>query len=315
MHSITKESIIVWTTPWWGEIQIKYTTIDSWNPWKHILLQSWLHGWEVTHRIQKDIFSFSQQHLTAWKITFVPLANPLVRDQRMYFSTSGKFDRHTWKDTNHLFPGDPHGNIFQKTCHHLINIAQSCDLVIDLHTSRHSRPFSMVITEDQLRCVDQSWLRFNYLCTPFQKCYTDYLCTLWVNAFTIECGSHDTYNTAHAQEVVQALLHIIASYKMYEQHVLPQEDTSKDLINFTQTSSVYSEHSGIVTFHYAPWEYVDAWSVLCTISSLQDLETVSQIHAPYTWYLLKQHPSHIIRDGDVICEIIATNHIIAKDHT
>lgn len=300
---ITRHNEIIWYGWSWIAFDLSWYVIDSGQPWDRVAVQSGLHWWEVTHRIVKDIYERAKKNLKKGSIVIIPLANPMWWNQRLYFSTVGKFELHTGKDPNRLFPWDENGSIWERLCNVLIKIVDGSDLVLDLHTSRKSVPFCMIVNDRQLLLAQLMWLDFTYYCPIDIRCFTDYLTNIGTESFTVECGSHDNFNLENIEKVSDWIKNIL----VYKGMVDGNYKKSDNCQYFYGHKKIVTDVGWIINYIKNIWDRFYKGDLLFVITHPVNLEESKQVFAEEDWVVYKINPSHISWTGDELLAYIASD--------
>ncbi len=284
-----------------NETNIKTIEFDSNVSGKSIYIQSGLHGGEITYWIQERLHKILKSSLVRGRVTLCPCANPIAWQQRSYFYTHGKFDLYDGKDFNRNFAGDSNGSLSEQISHKLYNIASSHDLSIDLHTSRNSIPFSIFSNDELNDAILTLGLKYNYKHTPSQpQAFDDVLNANGYKAFTIECGSHDSYEEEHITEVTNAICRILKSYDMIDANVKPSNN--KPSI-FTQQILMRASNGCYITFNKKAGDDFKIDDLLYTEHYPSDF-SIKEIKAHEVGTIIKTVPTHIFASGDEVLHYV-----------
>lgn len=285
----------------WSNIQLTvYEYLPQWYKY-HVYLQSGMHGWEVTIRVLMQLM----QNIKNWKytdiwFTIVPLANPLARNQIVYYATLWKFSFIDWKDPNRSFPWQNNWSYAQRLAYTLSQISSNCDTIIDLHTSRDSIPFAIFHWED-LNLIQSLWMEYNHIVTAaeYMDSLTWYMHSQGKVAFTMECWSHDEYDEEKINDVVESL----DGYFLW----FPQNSKSSrrsDQSIFDSLTKVLSPVSWFVQYTVSPWDRFVKWDIIAEITKIDNVIESYKVCAPSSGILLKRKKSNIVRVWDEIFQFI-----------
>jgi predicted deacylase len=164
-----KEQYRIGESPSGLDITIFKHLFTSQKDGKTIYIQGGIHGGEITFWIFNELFKYLEQDTFTGKVILVPIANPIAWNQRIYFYNPGKFSFHNGKDWNRNFPGNKLGNLGERISATISKFVLDADLVIDLHTSRKSIPFTFTLSEKNLEITQRLKIKYNYLIDTDEK--------------------------------------------------------------------------------------------------------------------------------------------------
>lgn len=278
-----------------------------------IYIQGGTHGGEVTFLIFKLLNNFLLSN-TDWEgtVTLIPISQPISWNQKAYHTTAGKFSFSDGKDWNRSFPGNPDGSIADRCADMIFKEASRHDLVIDLHTSRVSKPFSIISREDLVSHCLKSGILPTYLAPKMTTNLPlpDAIDNFGKKGITIECGSHDTLDQQNSQLCFESILNLMRL-----------EGALKDLIKpkVNQGSFVYSKYftyfapmSGFVEFIKPLEKTAKKGEVLYLLHISDNLGETKEIVAEEDCMVMKYQASHIATVGDEVVTVVNLKDIIKK---
>ncbi len=288
-----------------SDIEIVYHKISHGKPGRKIYIQGGIHGGEVTIWIFERLYKFLTENEFDGEVVLVPIANPISWRQRVYFNTNGKFDLYLGKDWNRNFPGKEEGSLGERIAHHLTTLASECDLVIDLHTARRSVPFNIFFREEDLQYNDFIGLEFNELKNINSESLGEYAGTLSFNlikqnkdSFTIECGSHDSFEQENVEAVTIGLINLIYNRK----------NKPKQAFLYDSLKKYYARDGGFILLQKQLKEQYKKGDVLYKIINPANLRAID-IFAEEDGVVFKISPTHICYPGDEVVQIIEDSNI------
>lgn len=299
---LSQTRIIVGTSLSWDEIHIPVYRYMPSSCKKVVYLQSWMHGGEVTIRVLHKLLERIIANIfpDIWFI-LVPLANPAMWEQHLYYSTAGKFSLVDGRDPNRSFPGNPQWSLADRVTFTLYQLANEADIIIDLHTSRDSVPFAIFHSE-QTDIINTLGLPLNQIAgsEKYKSTLSGCMHLAWKTAFTIECWSHDEHDTHKMQVVSKALeryLHTLSSNNT-------KPNITPDALTFHKLVTTFSDYSWFIEYLCPLGSHFQATDTLARILLCDQLLQPIEIVAPGPGILLKRKKSHIIRYGDEIFQYI-----------
>ncbi len=291
----------VLTTAIWQDIQIQYYSIDSGHPWSCVYIQWGMHGWEVTIGIfHKLISQLAVNPLIMWSLILVPYANPLSRNQKIHYSTIGKYDWYDGKDWNRNFPWSENWTWAERIAYGLVKISSQADYVIDLHTSRHSIPFSIVCNTPWYQKVANLFgLKFTQLINPSVCHLIGYSANMGKESICLECGSHDTMNL----DSIDLISDRIFSWLIALWMILWSSECNTDVF-FDNTTQYISPKWWCIHFAKKPWDRYKKWDLLYQLHEGNLMNSPMKVFAINSGLILKASPTVIVNGWDCVLETI-----------
>ena len=283
-----------------NELNISGVELGSGSP--RICIQSGTHGGEITFWIIKELFNRLKNQKLKGTLVLMPNVNPVAWNQRVYFSTVGKFSLQTGEDYNRGFPGSD-TSLVKRRAKKIFTNALTFNYVIDLHTSRKSVPFSITIKEkNEQSLINILGLEFNYLLSnKTDDSMMSALSTTKTKGFEIECGSHDSYEQENIDKVTKAILRFLRANKMI---TLEIEPSSNSPLCYTEYIKYFAETSGYVEFRIeAGQRYKKGEELYLLYPSNNYFEPIS-INAKEDGVVIKLLPSYIVWEGDEILQTV-----------
>lgn len=285
-------------------ISIEYYVIDSLFSWPCIYIQWWMHGWEVTIWIFHYIVEILQCFLIKGKIILVPYANPLSWIQKIHYSTIGKYDRYDGKDRNRNFPWTPLWTWAERIAYALLQLSKDADYVIDLHTSRHSIPFSIVSnTEWYQNIVDLFWLSYTQIIWFNTSHFIWYSASIGKKSICLECGSHDKLDIDNNRFIGDRIISWLEKLQMIDIWNKLESRISSSFI-FENVISYYINTWWCVLFHKKIWATFDTWDILYEVFWANLTQKSYYTYAEYSGMVLKTSPTVILSWWDCVMQII-----------
>ncbi len=292
-----------------NSINIVTYSISKWNGPKYYI-QSWMHGGEITYWILEKLSKILKDSDFKGTVIIVPIANPVSRMQRNYYSTNGKFDNYDGRDRNRNFPWDKNWKLWERIAHALFSLASDADFVVDLHTSRASFPFSIFSWRSNKEFVESFGLEFNYYVWEEEPHnYTWSLSWSFLSSpnITLECGSHDSFEEENIEKSLNALLRSLTKYLGLNYKILP----SSNLVRYYSKINTYNAVTwGFVSFQKKVGDNYTKWDVLYTIHTPYNLWKKQNILALENWIVQKLSPTHIYWPGDEVLQTIPNDWFI-----
>ena len=278
------------------------------KPGKTIYIQSGLHGGETSQWVLYRLNRFLLENLHCGEVHIVPYANPLAWMQRVYGSTFGKFGLLDGKDFNRCFPGNAEGDVTARLCAKLMELAASADFVIDLHTSKHSKPFAVYTQKAYEPMVKACGLPYNQYSddaavVALHGTFNAALDRAGVANLTLECGSHDYYNEKNTEEAYQAICSLLGFFGLADSVPV----TAQKIYSFEKRQKVFSAAGGLFKPEVLPRCKVSAGETIGHLYGSSDLADVVEVKAPYDGVILTLSAGHIVWEGDVLAEIIPSD--------
>jgi predicted deacylase len=232
-------------------------------------IQGGTHGGEITYPIFNRIFEHLKNVDGKGTITLLPLANPISWMQRLYFYTAGKFSMYDGKDWNWFFPGKKEGTTAQRFAYMIFEEAKKHEFIIDLHTSRLSKPFLIVTNEKQLSMAKQIGSAFTQIIDLKSVAARQGIVPLsgaaeeaGLDGYSLECGSHDSLD----EESITYSTNLVLNTLEFRGHIA--EKTA-------MTPGIY--YSKLITYNAPETGFVEY---------IHPLETKLKKVKPYTRYIL-----------------------------
>lgn len=301
------------------DLGISFTTVSWGLSGPNIYLQSGIHGGEVTQWILRDLYTFCKKHLFKGTITFVSVANPMSWMQRTYFSTNGKFDFYMGRDWNGNYPGSANGSLGERIADALFQVASKQDLVIDLHTSRNSIPFNIVMRDEDLNLAQSSLIKYTQFldinavdkAKEYRKTLNGALSFAGVPSICIECGSHDSYEPKHNLMVEKSIKHLLGNLGVVKKTEYKDNSLSRVVFNRLETYS--SPNGGLMQYLVRPGDRLVKGQVIANLLHPIELDNQLAIFAREPGIVLKLSPTHIYNPGDELAQVITDKEIKKLD--
>lgn len=269
-----------------------------------VYIQGGTHGGEVTFSVFKLLNEFLLQS-EEWNglVTLVPISNPFSWNQRVHYSTIGKFNFYDGKDWNRSFPGNNDGSTSERWASAIFTEAQKHDFVIDLHTSRNSLPFNIISREDLLSVCRDTGLPFTYLASKMKggMPLPDAIDAISGKGITIECGSHDSMDKENAQKSFEAILNIFRSIGLLNDN---KEKNISESVYFTKYDSYFAPESGFVEYVNPLGASIKKGELLYILNTSKNLGEVVNIYAREDCTIMKYQPTHITWIGDEVVMVL-----------
>lgn len=288
---------------------IGFLTYEYGKGRQSLYIQGGVHGGEITYFIFKKLneFLLKNEKLLKKKILLAPIINPVAWSQRIYYYTVGKFDLYKGTDWNRSYPGGD-TSLSARNSKIVFNIAKEYDLILDLHTARISKPYTIFTDKQSLstiRTLGFSYNQFIDLANPANSKYkgiiSDAVNNLNKQGIVIECGSHDNFDLESIEIVFQSIKRFI--YKsgiiVSKKHFICPETKIFDKIDV-----IYSPISGFIKYLKYPREEIKKNDILCEIYPSNLLDKVTKIKTPYNGIMFELAKTHIVWTGDELIKII-----------
>lgn len=278
------------------------------KPGNVIYIQSGLHGGETSQWSLYPLHRFLLENLRCGEVHIVPYANPLAWMQRAYGSTLGKFSLIDGKDFNRCFPGSAAGGITARLCAKLMELAVSADFIVDLHTSKRSRPFAVYTQRAYEPMVKACGLPYNQYSddvavAALHGTFNAALDRAGVANITLECGSHDSYDEKNTKEAYNAICSLLGFFGMAE--VAPERGGKT--YSFEKRQKIFSATGGLFKPEVMSRRIVSAGETIGRVYDSADLAAVVEVKAPCNGVILTISASHIAWEGDILAEIVPTD--------
>lgn len=280
-----------------GDFSITGYKIGKGKP--SVYIQGGMHGGETTYWIIHELLKKIDENKINGSLTVIPICNPISWQHKNYFYTAGKFWYYNGKDWNRFFPGDKKGSTPARLAHILFQEVKKHDLVIDLHTSRVSKPYIIYTNEKNEEFIKYLGFRYNQI---FKTRKTlNYACyKADINCLTIECGSHDSYNAKNINQCLQALINLFKYLKILN----GKAEKFDNLYNFEKTKNYYADHAGFIKFLKKPGDSYKKGEALFTIYPSDDISRQINVKGQEDGVILKISPTHVYNQGNSVAEII-----------
>lgn len=287
-------------------IQIKTYTYGTGKPGLYI--QGGVHGGEVTYFIFHALHKFLRKNekLLKKQVLLAPLINPTAWNQRIYYYTVGKFDLYKGGDWNRSYPGKE-TTLSDRNSHILFNLAKQHEFAIDLHTARHSKPYTLFADSGLSAYITSLGLTYNFF-TPsrnakYNGAFHTELAAIGKKALTIESGSHDSYDAETIVAVTSAIKRLLAQLDIIEEK--KRENASSSIFVFEKMQTIFSPSSGFVQYLVHPQQQVKQNDILCKIYASDVLGKIFTIKAPFDGVVFELPKTHILWTGDELFKLIA----------
>lgn len=270
-----------------------------------LYLQGGVHGGEVTIWILKQLINKLQSHEIKGNILFVPIANPIAWNQRTYFSTNGKFDFYMGKDWNRSYPGSADGTLSQRISSVGFDLASNSDFAMDLHTCRDSVPFTIYSRKFE-HLTKAFGLELNYqdenIDGKTDGSLGDELTRIDIANFTLECGSHDSYDESNTDELSNRIMMLMHELGML---IEPEVKEASQPKKFTHLNTYLSPDGGFIDHKVASGASVSDGQVMGELNYTDLTKENTLITARSNELILKISPTHIYYPGDHVYQTIS----------
>jgi len=274
-------------------------------------IQGGTHAGEITYPIFRNLFNYLNTKNFEGTITLVPISNPLSWTQRLYFYTAGKFSMYDGKDWNRAYPGKKDGTTAQRSAHMGFTEAKKHEFVIDLHTSRWSKPFLIIGNKKYLPLARDIGISHTYLIDLEKefsrkkyKPLSSAVNEAGVEGFTLECGSHDSMGMKIFDYCTEVILNTL-SLRGHIKH----QSKLKSGVYYTDLKTYTAPHTGFVEYMYNFWDPVEKGKTLCKLYPSDDLDKIIEIKANENCIVAKHQPTYIALVGDQVIQTIPQNSI------
>jgi predicted deacylase len=191
--------------------------------------------------------------------------------------------------------------------------ASSHDVSIDLHTSRKSVPFGIFSSDRYQEEIKVLGMPFNFISTygdsPEQYeqgiASLSYAMTMeGKTGFTLECGSHDDYNEADINLVINSLLNLLKFKGVIEGF----EEKEVNQVTFTdeEFEKYKAPETGFVEYRKQPGQSFQRGDLLMVVLSARNLSESTKVLAGSKGTVIKISPTHIAQAGDVMMEVVTS---------
>ncbi|MCX6757271.1 MAG: succinylglutamate desuccinylase/aspartoacylase family protein [Candidatus Nomurabacteria bacterium] len=270
-----------------------------------IYIQGGTHGGEITFPIFKMLSNFLEKN-TEWQgtVTLIPLSHPISWNQRHYYYTAGKFDNYNGKDWNRSFPGNKDGSTTERISKMIFDEAIKHDLILDLHTSRRSKPFTIVSREDLVEYAINSGILPIYLAPKSSSNFpfTDAIDNAGKKGITIECGSHDSMNQDDFSLSFNAVLNVFRKEKLLNDNIeLKKVD---GVFVFEKYETYFAPISGFVEYLQPLEKLVKKGEILYRIHASNSLNEAIDVLAIENSIIMKYQSTHIATIGDEVVTVV-----------
>lgn len=277
---------------------------------KVFYIQSGLHGGETSQWSLHILHDFLMDNLQCGEVHVVPYANPLAWMQRGYLSTLGKFNFIDGKDFNRCFPGNIDGDVSSRITAAIMEQAIQADFVLDLHTSKSSRPFVIYTQKNYEPFVTACGLPYNQYSDDanipsLAGTFNAALDRSGIANICLECGGHNEYNEDNVEQTFDSICNLLAYFKMIEKDVCKR----KAIYAFEKRQKVYADEAGLFRADKTLCSEVEEGEVIGRIFSSTDVSKVVEVRSPVSGVLLVLTAGHIIWQGDVVAEIVPNDNL------
>lgn len=272
---------------------------------KVFYIQSGLHGGETSQWNLYKLHNFLMDNLQAGEVHIVPYANPLAWMQRSYFSTFGKFSLLDGKDFNRGFPGNNNGDQNARICAAIMGLAKKADFVVDLHTSKHSKPFIIYTKKEYnpwVKACGISMAQFSddAHISGLETTFNAALDVLGIENICLECGGHNELVEDNNEIVFDALCRLLAKAEMCR-HFSDKED---EVFVFEKRKKIYASCGGLLQPLKKLGDKIEAEELIAYILPANDLATKVEVRASCKGVIQIMIPGYIVWEGDVVVEIV-----------
>ena len=306
-----KEMIGLYKAIYGDEVRVPIYTFGK---GKNVLyIQGGVHGGEVTYFILHELVNYlkSIEEKLDGTVTVVPICNPVSWSQRVYYYTAGKFDLYKGKDWNRSYPGSE-TTLSSRMSKKIFEIASKHECVIDLHTARNSKPYTIFMSDKSRQIVEVLGIRYNYFIDSKNKDNSVFHGTLnhavasqGILETTIECGSHDDFDIESVKMVFEALKKLVHLKCLEEKNV----DVEATMYVFDKTTTVFSQVSGFAKYNVMPQTKVKNGDEIMQIIPSDDITQSVSIISPMDGVLFELPKTHIVWEGDELFKIIPSESI------
>lgn len=304
-------SISIGTDPGGNPITINAYEYSNGVSGPTLYLQGGVHGGEVTLWVLKQLVTKLQNYKIKGNIVIIPIANPVAWGQRTYFSTNGKFDFYMGKDWNRSYPGNMDGTLSQRISSVGFALAEKSDFAIDLHTCRNSIPFTIYSSKFE-NFTKAFGLEHNYH-DENQDGKTDgslgdELTRIGVANFTLECGSHDSYNEQYTEELSKRILLLMVELGMLNAINTQLESLPK---KFTKLNTYLAPDGGFINHKISAGDSIKKGEIMGELNHVDLSADNMNITANDEEIVLKISPTHIYYPGDHVYQTISKEDFVA----
>lgn len=270
-----------------------------------VYIQGGTHGGEITFPIFRLLNDFLLKNEN-WKgtVTLIPITNPISWNQRSQFYTVGKFNYYDGKDWNRSFPGNEEGSTAERCAHMIFTEASKHDIVIDLHTSRLSKPFFIVSRKDLIEYGICSGILPTYL-SPAMKTslpLPDAIDVIGKKGITIECGSHDSIDKENIRQCFDAVLNLMRLEGLLNDSQKPKIVNNSFV--FIGYDTYFAPASGFVEYIHPLEKSLKKGDILYRLNVSDALDKTLDILAREDCIIMKYQPTHIATIGDQVVMVV-----------
>lgn len=285
-------------------LTVKEYIYDSGKSGKQVYIQSGLHGGETSQWVLYKLHDYLMNNLVKGVVRVVLFANPAAWMQRFYNTTAGKFSLIDGKDYNRGFAeqtGYDEKGLLAKA---IMQIAQNCDLAIDLHTAKKSNPFVIYTQRKYENLVKVCGFDYNQYSDDahtagLENTFNAALDRKNIANLCIECGSHDEYDEAKIGKVYDALLRLLG----FMENVCEQKMTSKPCFVFTHITKLWAPCGGLFRLTKNIGDKVNSGEAVGEIYRADNVAKIVKIKSNCNGLILKAINTHVVWQGDIVLEL------------
>lgn len=158
-------------------------------------------------------------------------------------------------------------------------------------------------------------LKFNYLLDfqtnpnlkSYEKTLMGQMCLKNTPNITLECGSHDSYQSQFVTEIVEAICSLLAAFSVIENQ---SSNKNNDHHYYTNTKKYRATNGGFINFHKQPGDTFSKGDTLYEtvypdLNQHPDIVITSE-----NGIVIKTSPTHIHWPGDEVMETVSQDNLI-----
>ncbi|HNQ31146.1 MAG TPA: succinylglutamate desuccinylase/aspartoacylase family protein [Candidatus Woesebacteria bacterium] len=276
-----------------------------------VYVQGGIHGGEVTYFIFHKLARYLSEieSKLKGKVTLAPIVNPVAWGQRMYYYTAGKFDLYKGKDWNRSFPGSD-TSLSARMSKTLFSIASQYRVVIDLHTARQSKPYTIHMNEQSTELIRTLGLSYNYhidTCLPQSAMFIGTLneacAKKGILEATMECGSHDSYEESAIEPVYASIKRVFDTFGLKK----ASASVTQIQYGFKTVKTLHSPLSCFAQYVVPPQTHVKKGQTIAMLYPSNSVQDEVPFKAPIDCVVFELPKTHILWEGDELFKIVSLN--------
>jgi predicted deacylase len=243
---------------------------------------------------------YIEENKLSINIICVPVANPFALDSQIMWLQTGYNNIHTntyncinynriWENNSQLFESELN-NI-------LLDISQSADVVIDLHSAWYESLEHMYCHEKYIDSAKNFWIDNIIYRNESWNAFEDVCYRRWQMSYTLELWASRKTEHQRTQYFLEKILNFL-------EHQQPSENLLTYDITWLRTK-IFADNAWILVWEKSVWDYINKWDKLGVIYNTDWKHDLISIHE---WIFLIKNSIHAPYKNQDIGQILSKLH-------